>query len=154
MRTISPASAYLGPRFSSQVVPYLHLDPNIVTVAKEVASVVHAHPDGEIAKHCAAIVREAHENNSEQIGERLIVCTALVESGHSGKGGHLPAVIRIFDLNTEESRITWFERCSTMNCSLRSISDNPIDFPKYFSELSSPQCSLMVSLLNAIRKIV
>lgn len=85
------------------------MDPNVVTVAKELASVVHAHTDGEIAKHCAAIIREAHELTSEERGERLIVCTALVESGHSGEGGHLPAVIRIFDLNTEEKRIQWLD---------------------------------------------
>ncbi|KAJ7678472.1 IucC family-domain-containing protein, partial [Mycena rosella] len=91
VRTISPASAYLGPRFSAQVVPALTMDRNIITVARELASVVHTHPDGEIAKHCAAIIREAHENTSEERGERLIVCTSLVESGHAGKGGHLPA---------------------------------------------------------------
>jgi hypothetical protein len=81
-----------------------------MTVAKELASVVHAHPDGEIAKHCAAIIREAHENTSEDRGERLIVCTALVESGHSGEDGHLPAVVRVFELNTEEKRIEWFTK--------------------------------------------
>ncbi|KAJ6630971.1 IucC family-domain-containing protein [Mycena sp. CBHHK59/15] len=110
VRTISPASAYLGPRFSSQVVPALTMDRNIITVARELASVVHAHPDGEIAKHCAAIIREAHENTSEERGERLIVCTSLVESGHSGEGGHLPAVIRIFNLDTEEKRLDWLEK--------------------------------------------
>ncbi|KAK2460987.1 hypothetical protein APHAL10511_007457 [Amanita phalloides] len=110
IRTISPASAYLGPRFSAQVVPHLNLDPNVVTVAKELASVVHAHSDVEIAKHCSAIIREAHENTSEQRGERLIVCTALVESGHLGEEGHLPAVVRIFQLNTEEKRLRWLDR--------------------------------------------
>lgn len=110
VRTISPASAYLGPRFSKHVVPVLSMDPKIVTVAKELASVVHANPDGEIAKHCAAIIREAHENTSEERGERLIVCTALVENGHSGEDGHIPPVIRIFDLDTEEKRIDWLSK--------------------------------------------
>ena len=112
IRTISPASAYLGPRFSAQVVPRLKLDPNVVTVAKELASVVHAHPDPNVAKHCSAIIREAHENNSEERGERLIVCSALVESGHTGEGGHLPAVVRIFQLDTEEKRRNWLDRSS------------------------------------------
>ncbi|KAE9398477.1 hypothetical protein BT96DRAFT_1031422 [Gymnopus androsaceus JB14] len=102
VRTISPASAYLGPRFSAQVVPAITMDPSILTVAKELASVVHSHPDTDVAKHCAAIVREAHELNSEARGERLIVCTALVESGHDGKDGHLPAVIR-------EKRLKWLD---------------------------------------------
>jgi len=33
VRTISPESAYLGPCFSSQVVPVLTMDRNILTVA-------------------------------------------------------------------------------------------------------------------------
>ncbi|KAJ7733429.1 IucC family-domain-containing protein [Mycena maculata] len=110
VRTISPASAYLGPRFSAQVVPALTMDWNIVAVARELASVVHTHPDGEIAKHCAAIIREAYENTSEERGERLIVCTSLVESGHAGEGGHIPAVIRVFELDTEEKRIEWLDK--------------------------------------------
>ncbi|KAJ7510428.1 IucC family-domain-containing protein [Mycena galericulata] len=110
VRTISPASAYLGPRFSAQVVPALTMDRNIITVARELASVVHTHPDGEIAKHCAAIIREAHENASEERGERLIVCTSLVESGHAGEGGHLPAVNRVFELDTEEKRVEWLDK--------------------------------------------
>ncbi|KXN81323.1 hypothetical protein AN958_05178 [Leucoagaricus sp. SymC.cos] len=110
IRTISPESAYLGPRFSAKVVPVLELDPEVVTVAKELASVVHAHPDGEIAKHCAAIVRECYENTSEERGERLIVCTSLVESGHAGEGGDVPPVIRVFGLDTEEKRVEWLDK--------------------------------------------
>ncbi|KAJ8487818.1 hypothetical protein ONZ45_g14190 [Pleurotus djamor] len=110
VRTISPASAYLGPRFSAEVVPVLTMDRNIVTVARELASVVHAHPDGEIAKHCSAIVRECFENTSEERNERLIVCTSLVESGHSGADGHIPAVIRIFNLDTEAKRCDWLDK--------------------------------------------
>ncbi|KAF5371849.1 hypothetical protein D9615_009540 [Tricholomella constricta] len=130
VRTISPASAYLGPRFSKRVVPALSMDPNIVTVAKELASVVHAHADGEIAKHCAAIIREAHENTSEERGERLIVCTALVESGHSGEGGELPAVVRVFELDTEEKRIQWLSKFVRMlfDAFLPSVLDNGVAF--------------------------
>ncbi|KAJ7220103.1 IucC family-domain-containing protein [Mycena pura] len=110
IRTISPASAYLGPRFSAQVVPALTMDRTIITVARELASVVHAHPEGDTAKHCAAIIREAYENTSEERGERLIVCTALVEKGHAGEGGHEYAVIRVFELDTEERRIAWLDK--------------------------------------------
>ncbi|KAF8071691.1 IucC family-domain-containing protein [Lyophyllum atratum] len=130
VRTISPASAYLGPRFSKRVVPALHMDPKIVTVAKELASVVHSHPDGEIAKHCSAIIREAHENTSEERGERLIVCTALVESGHSGEGGELPAVVRVFGLDTEEKRIQWLSKFVRMlfDAFLPSVMHNGVAF--------------------------
>ena len=110
VRTIFPENAYLGPTFSAQVVPHLKLDHNIVIVAKELASVIHTHPDPKVAEHCAAIVRESHENQSEERGERVIVCSALVESGHAGEGGHLPAVIRIFQLDTEEKRRDWLDR--------------------------------------------
>ncbi|KDR79021.1 hypothetical protein GALMADRAFT_64371 [Galerina marginata CBS 339.88] len=110
VRTISPESAYLGPRFSAQVVPALTMDRNILTVAKELASVVHSHPNGDVAKHLSAIVRECHEDTSEDRGERLIVCTSLVESGHSGPDGHLPSVIRVFELDTEEKRLQWLEK--------------------------------------------
>ncbi|KAG5718892.1 hypothetical protein E4T56_gene17381, partial [Termitomyces sp. T112] len=130
VRTISPASAYLGPRFSKHVVPALSLDPTIVTVAKELASVVHRHPNGEIAKHCAAIIREAHENISEESGERLIVCTALVESGHSGVGGHIPPLIRVFGLDTEEKRIEWLSKFVRMlfDAFLPSVLHNGVAF--------------------------
>ena len=112
MRTIYPENAYLGPSFSALVVPRLKLDPNVVLVANELASVIHTHPDAKVAEHCAAIVREAHENTSEERGERVIVCSALVESGHAGEGGHLPAVIRIFQLDSEEKRRDWLDRSS------------------------------------------
>jgi hypothetical protein len=110
VRTISPESAYLGPRFSSQVVPVLTMDRNIVTVARELASVVHSNPNGEIARHCSVIVRECHEDGCENRGEQMIVCTSLVESGHAGKDGHLPAVVRAFDLDTEAKCLDWLEK--------------------------------------------
>jgi IucA / IucC family len=109
VRTISPASAYLGPRFSAQVVPALHFDRSLLTVARELASVSHVAPDSEIAKHCGAIVRECHENGSEARGERLIVCTSLVERGHVGTDGVTPSIVRAFELDTEDKRIRWLD---------------------------------------------
>ena len=88
----------------------LSLNPNIATVARELASVVHVHPDGEIAKHCSAIIRENYEIASEERGERLIVCTALTERGHRGEGGDVPAVVRVFQLDTEEKRLQWLSK--------------------------------------------
>ncbi|KAH9987280.1 IucC family-domain-containing protein [Russula compacta] len=106
-RTLSPASVYLGPRFSAQVVPALHIDRSLLTVARELASVGHVDPDSEIARHCAAIVRECPDNDSEARGERLIVCTSLVEHGHAGTDGVTPSVVRVFGLDTEDKRIKW-----------------------------------------------
>jgi hypothetical protein len=78
-------------------------------VARELASVSHVDPDSEIAKHCGAIVRECHENGSEAHGERLIVCTSLVEHGHAGTDGVTPSVVRVFGLDTEDKRIRWLD---------------------------------------------
>ena len=105
VRNVLSGMAHLGPCLSKRVVPVLSLDPNIVTVNKELASVFHVHPEEKIAKHCSAIIRESHEIASEERGERLIVCTALTESGHRGEGGDVPAVIRVFQLDTKEERL-------------------------------------------------
>jgi len=109
VRTISPASAYLGPRFSARVVSALHFDRSLLTVARELASVSHVDPNSEIAKHCGVIVRECHENGSEARGERLIVCTGLVEHGHAGTDRVTPSVVRVFGLDTEDKRIKWLD---------------------------------------------
>jgi hypothetical protein len=113
------------------------MDPSLVTVAKELASVVHTHPDGEVAKHCSLIIREAHEITSEDRGERLIVCTALVESGHSGENGHLPAVVRVFGLKTEEKRIEWFTKSVifAFHIHYSGLTDLLVCFSKHFFPL-------------------
>ncbi|KAF7338968.1 hypothetical protein MVEN_01973000 [Mycena venus] len=110
VRTISPVAAHFVPRFSAQVVPALTMDRRLVTVARELASVVHTHPDDEVAGHCTAIIREAHDSISEKRGERHIVCSSLSEKGHAGEGGHLPSVIRVFELDTEAKRLEWLDR--------------------------------------------
>jgi len=107
IRTISPASAYFGPRFSADVVPALTMDPSILTVAKELASVVHKHPDSDHAKHLSAIIRECHELGAEVHGEHMIVCTSLVEHGHLGGEPGVPAVVRVFGLDSEDKRLAW-----------------------------------------------
>jgi hypothetical protein len=90
-----------------EVVPRLAIDRNILGVARELASVVHTHPDRKTAKHCAAVIREGFE---EYQNERLIVCTALNERGHAGTDGHLPSVVRVFGLDTEAKRLQWLEK--------------------------------------------
>lgn len=110
VRTISPASAFLGPRFSSQVVPHLKYDRSLMIVQKELASVSSVNPDGEIAKHLGCIIRECYENTSEaKRNERAIVCTALVETGYSGSD-EAPLAQIIFGLDDEKKRIAWLHR--------------------------------------------
>ncbi|GJJ10653.1 hypothetical protein Clacol_004880 [Clathrus columnatus] len=110
VRTISPASAFLGPRFSSQVVPNLIYDRSLMIVQRELASVSSVHPDGEIAKHLACIVRECYENTcEEEHNERAIVCTALVETGYGGSD-ETPLVQIVFGLDDQEKRVAWLDR--------------------------------------------
>jgi hypothetical protein len=90
-----------------EVVPLLAIDRNVLGVARELAGVVHAHPDRKTARHCAAVIREGFE---EYQNERLIVSTALIESGHVGADGHLPSVVRAFGLDTEAKRLQWLEK--------------------------------------------
>lgn len=110
VRTISPASAFLGPRFSSQIVPHLTYDRSLMIVQKELASVSSVNPDGEIAKHLACIIRECYENTAEAVHkERAIVCTALVETGYSGSDEE-PLVQIVFGLDDEKKRVAWLHR--------------------------------------------
>ena len=102
-------ATYHAPRFSAQVVPVLHSDRSLLTVARELTSVSHVNPDSEIAKHCGAYVRECYENGSEASGERFIVCTGLVEHGHAGTDGVTPSIVRVFALDTEDKRIKWLD---------------------------------------------
>ena len=90
-----------------EVVPLLAIDCNVLSVARELASVVHTHPDRQIARHCAAVIREGFEGYQN---ERLIVSTALIERGHAGTDGHLPSVVRVFGLDTEAKRIQWLDK--------------------------------------------
>ncbi|KAH9047389.1 IucC family-domain-containing protein [Lactarius hengduanensis] len=82
VRTIAPASAYFGPRFSAQVVPALHLDRSLLTVARELASVVHVAPDSDC---------------------RETLCCDRTD-------GVTPSVVRVFGLDTEEKRVEWLDK--------------------------------------------
>jgi hypothetical protein len=107
VRTITTNAAYLGPWLSMEVVPLLSIDRNVLGTARELASVVHAHPDRNTAKHCVAVIREGFE---EYKNERVIVSAALIERGHAGADGHLPSVVRVFGLDTEAKRLQWLEK--------------------------------------------
>ncbi len=95
VRTISPASAYLGPRFSAQIIPKLTYDRTILTVAEEPVSLIGTHPDPLVARHLACLIRQDHTANSGTID---IVCTALVDTSSPQT---------IFGLATKESRVAW-----------------------------------------------
>ncbi|KAK0186562.1 IucC family-domain-containing protein [Armillaria mellea] len=95
VRTISPASAHLGPRFSAQIIPKLTYDRTILTVAEEPVSLIGTHPDPLVARHLACLIRQDHTAESGTID---IVCTALVDTSSPQA---------IFGLSTKESRVAW-----------------------------------------------
>ena len=90
-----------------EVAPLLSIDRNVLGLARELASVVHTHPDRPTARHCGAVIRESFE---EYKNERVIVSAALMERGHIGADGHLPSVVRVFGLDTEAKRLQWLEK--------------------------------------------
>jgi hypothetical protein len=76
-------------------------------------------------------VREVYENTSvEAHGERVIVCTALVETGYGG-GDELPLVQLIFGLNTEEKRMAWFDKCVLSYSALQYRIHDLILWPRF-----------------------
>lgn len=74
LRTISPQSVVNGPRLSAL---FEAIAPPELHVIAELASAGSAHPDPEIAKHLACIVRADPERTFP--GDRFVVCAALVE---------------------------------------------------------------------------
>jgi hypothetical protein len=115
MRTISPNSAFLGPRLCDKVLSLLTYDREKVSVIREVASVVAKHPDPEIAKHCAAIIREAPDAMPPTVAgairkEIVIVSTSLMDWGHTGGVPGVPAVVSAFNLDTVEKRTNFLDR--------------------------------------------
>ncbi|KAI8144189.1 hypothetical protein BJV82DRAFT_513754 [Fennellomyces sp. T-0311] len=78
-RNIPPASARYGYRFSTEVVPHMSYNPNVLTIQTEPASVCYLDSDPEIAKHLCCIVRNSEEIRTTATNHRFAVCAALVE---------------------------------------------------------------------------
>jgi siderophore synthetase component len=79
LRTISPQSVHNGPRLSAL---FAALAPPALHVVEELASAGAVHPDPDVAKHLACIVRADPERAFP--GDRFVVCAALVERDASG----------------------------------------------------------------------
>jgi len=86
------------------------MEHSILSVAKELASAVHTHPDGGIAEYCSAIVREYHENTCRERGELVIVCASLMESRHEGTPAGQSTLEKVFQLDTEVKRLQWLDK--------------------------------------------
>ncbi|KAJ4479333.1 IucC family-domain-containing protein [Lentinula aciculospora] len=113
LRTISHYTANFGPRFSEIVVPKLSINPNLLTVECEPASAVYRGVDPDLAKHFTAILRNYYQPCS---GEAVIVCAALLESGHTGSPPGISAVEHAFGLDTNEKRAEFLDHYLRIAC--------------------------------------
>ncbi|KIJ27921.1 hypothetical protein M422DRAFT_37525 [Sphaerobolus stellatus SS14] len=107
LRTISHFTAYSGPKFGRDVAPHLHIDPEVLVIENEIASVVHKHEDPDVAKHCTVMLREMY--SGEERNERVIMAAVLAESAYDEEFG-VPAVVTTFGLDTEEKKFVFLEQ--------------------------------------------
>lgn len=107
LRTISHYTADFGPRFSEDVIPKLTINSNLLTIEREPASAVYRGVEPDLAKHFTAILRECFQPNS---GENVIVCAALLESGHAGSSKGVSAIEHAFGLDTAEKKAEFLDR--------------------------------------------
>lgn len=113
LRTISHFTADFGPRFSSQIVPKLSVNQEILSVELEPASATYNTPDPDIAKHLTVVMREEYQ---PAVGEVVIVCAALLEMDHAGIPASTSAVQHVFNLRTEESCAKFLDRYIRIAC--------------------------------------
>ncbi|KAH7876973.1 IucC family-domain-containing protein [Lentinula edodes] len=113
LRTISHYTADFGPRFSEIVVPKLSIDPKLLTIECEPASAVYRGVDPDLAKHFTAILRNYFQPRN---GENVIVCAALLESGHTGSLKGVSAVEHTFGLDTNEKKAEFLDHYLRLAC--------------------------------------
>jgi hypothetical protein len=109
LRTITPFTTYFGPGFSKNVVPKLTMDSSVLQIERELASACYEHNDFNVAKHCSCVVREAFENTSEERGERVIVCAALVEKCQS-PDSNTSLVEHVWGLDSDVKKVEFLDR--------------------------------------------
>jgi hypothetical protein len=101
----------LGPRFSKDVVPQLSIDPRIFSIEPEIASAICSRDakgddlDPDIAKHFTAMIRKQYLPDET---EAVIMCAALLETGHSSLPAGIPVVQHVMRLDTPDKRLTFF----------------------------------------------
>ncbi|TFK40140.1 IucC family-domain-containing protein [Crucibulum laeve] len=113
LRTISHFTADFGPRFSSEIVPRLAIDPRILSVELEPASAVYRSSDANLAKHFTAVLRSEYQPAEN---EALIVCAALLETDHAGVPARRAALQHVLGLDSEGKRIAFLERYIRLAC--------------------------------------
>ncbi|KAH9068482.1 hypothetical protein EDB83DRAFT_2222676 [Lactarius deliciosus] len=112
LRTISHFTANFGPRFSKEIVPKLAIDSRILTIEQEIASVVCSRDakgvslDPDVAKHFTVVIRKQYSPAED---EAVIICAALLETGHSGLPAGVPVVQHVMRLDAPEKRLRFFD---------------------------------------------
>lgn len=111
LRTITPFTTYFGPGFSYDVVPKLTYDHDVLTIEREVATVVYKHEDFDVAKHCACVLRDAVEYPAQpsEDDDCIVVCAALVEKIQKPDTDET-LLSHVWGLDTEEKRIAFMDR--------------------------------------------
>ena len=111
LRTISHFTANLGPRFS-EIIPKLHVDTDILHLERETASAICMRDAAgnaispDTVKHFTAVLRSPYVPKED---EAVIICAALSETGHCNVPSGISVVQHIFDLNTDEKRLSFFD---------------------------------------------
>ncbi|KIK67840.1 hypothetical protein GYMLUDRAFT_238041 [Collybiopsis luxurians FD-317 M1] len=113
LRTISHYTADFGPRFSEIVVPRLSINPKLLTVEREPASAVYCGVAPDLAKHFTAVLRETFHPAPDQ---NVVVCAALLESGHAGSPAGASAVEHAFGLDTAEKKAEFLDNYLRIAC--------------------------------------
>ena len=92
-------------------MPRLAIDPNILTIEQEVASAICARDveganlDPDIAKHFTVVIRKQYMPAES---EAVIICAALLETGHLGLQAGTSTVQHILGLDTQDKRLEFF----------------------------------------------
>ncbi|KAI9320739.1 IucC family-domain-containing protein [Dichotomocladium elegans] len=105
LRIVSPFSTHFGPGFSSNVIPHLTYDHDILHIQRELASVIYNHPDTDMAKHCSCVIRECKEEE----GEINIVAAALVEKIQKADTDET-LVKHVWNLHSEQASAAFLDR--------------------------------------------
>ncbi|KAJ2856464.1 hypothetical protein GGI22_003810 [Coemansia erecta] len=102
LRTISPWSAYVGPRITQAIPDILRgmgaSEP--LLIAGEPASAVSTNPDFDVAKYLSCVIREDPDHICRLRAQRAILAAALTGFSDAGTS----TVIQQWALDTEEKR--------------------------------------------------
>ncbi|KAI0303605.1 IucC family-domain-containing protein [Multifurca ochricompacta] len=101
LRTISHFTANFGPRFSKEIIAS--------AICSRDATGVSLDPD--VAKHFTVVIRKQYLPDDT---EAVIMCAALLETGHSGLPPGTPIVQHVMGLDSRTKRLAFFDQYSRL----------------------------------------